>query len=136
MQNSEGNSSGLGAKVQERLAKQNVESPYPKKPATFQKANPCQEIDMPAAQNVPQADTQNYDRTIYRGHKTKDTFKSVFPAYGVLGRENAYATEQSDMSKELENAEPVNWTHHMKTDAEKRHTEAMLKAANMSGKKK
>lgn len=117
------------------LAKQEIESPCPKKPATFKKANPSQEV----AETIPQEQmTQNkvLDKTMYHRHKNKDTFYSVFPAYGLLGREDPYGTEHSDMSKDLPNAEPVDWTNHMKTDAVKRYTEEMLKAANMRGKKK
>ena len=79
---------------------------------------------------------QVIDKTLYHCHKTKNTFHSVFPAYGLLGKEGAYHTESVDMSKNLDQAEPVDWSSHMKTDAVKRYTEEMLKAANMRGKKK
>ena len=141
-----------------RAAKKKIESPHPKKVATFQKAKPSEEVAPPIiqepeppkeeiteqqplpeqTQDLKQTKTQNraYDKTLYHCHKTKNTFHSVFPAYGLLGKEDAYATEQKDMSKDLSNAEPVDWRHHMKTDAVKRYTEEMLKAANMRGKKK
>ena len=119
----------------EELSKEKLESPYPKNPATFQKTNPNQDM----VGTIPQGQTiqnKTVDKTIYHRHKKKDTFRSVFPAYGLLGKEDPYRTEHSDMSKDLHNAEPINWTNHMKTDAVKRYTEEMLKAANMRGKKK
>eukprot|EP00826_Nyctotherus_ovalis_P050231 TRINITY_DN6139_c0_g1_i3.p1 TRINITY_DN6139_c0_g1~~TRINITY_DN6139_c0_g1_i3.p1 ORF type:complete len:196 (+),score=41.90 TRINITY_DN6139_c0_g1_i3:110-697(+) len=152
-------------KIQEELAKMRAakkkSSPSPKKRVTFpqpahtqgppqaslpespqqpepQSTQAVEEVDPGATQTAEQGATQSrvYDRTLYHCHKSKNTFHSVFPAYGLLGREDAYATEQKDMSRHLNSAEPVDWEHHMKTDAVKRYTEEMLKAANMRGEKK
>ncbi len=76
------------------------------------------------------------DRTLDRRHKVKNTFSSVFPAYGLPMGSDTYTSEMTLMSKDLDKAESVNWSYHMKSDAIKRYTEEMLKAANMRGAKK
>lgn len=81
-------------------------------------------------------DCEVVDLTLYRNHKVKNTFNSVFPAYGLCLKGEGFTSETKDMSKDLDKAEPIDWSNHMKSDSVKRYTEEMLKAANMRGKKK
>ncbi len=81
-------------------------------------------------------DLRVVDKTLHRKHKVKDTFTSVFPAYGLLKPEENFVTQARLMSKNLPDAEPLDWSYHMRLDGMKRYTEEMLKAANMRGGKK
>eukprot|EP00831_Metopus_contortus_P064338 TRINITY_DN575_c0_g1_i1.p1 TRINITY_DN575_c0_g1~~TRINITY_DN575_c0_g1_i1.p1 ORF type:complete len:183 (+),score=28.79 TRINITY_DN575_c0_g1_i1:210-758(+) len=76
------------------------------------------------------------DQTLPRNLMVKNTFSSVFPAYGVVDTKKNYSTEMKSMSDNLHEAEHLDKTNHMKMDAIKRYTEEMLKAANMRGVKK
>ena len=80
--------------------------------------------------------TDKVDPTLPRHLKVKNTFTSVFPAYGLGDKGGAYVSEMKSMSKCLHEAEPTDWSNHMKMDPIKRYTEEMLKAANMRGAKK
>lgn len=79
---------------------------------------------------------ENIDPTLHRKHKVKDTFSAVFPAYGLWKPKEEFKSENQRMSKDLNEAEPIDWSYHNKMDAMKRYTEEMLKAANMRGAKK
>ena len=92
---------------------------------------------VPAAEATKEEPGQTtIDKTLFRKHKAKNTFNSVFPAYGLNLKTNAFLSETKQMSKDLEKAEPIDKTYHMKLDPIKRYTEEMLKAANMRGDKK
>ena len=122
---------------------QKVADELPERPSTppmpryeQQETNPEAKSPKTVSKEEVPASSPVYDKTLDRKHKTKNTFNSVFPSYGLPSGSQGNLTETKLMSQDLDKAEPIDWSYHMRTDAIKRYTEEMLKAANMRGGKK
>ena len=118
------------------------ESPIsPQVPSDIPPAEINNELEVPQTKDeldhVEEKKTSSVmDKTLDRKHKIKNTFTSVFPAYGLSNSSEAFQSETKMMCKDLKDAEPTDWSNHLKMDSMKRYTEEMLKAANMRGAKK